>query len=511
MKILVTGGSGVIGRGLLPALLQAGHQVRLLTRHADDDARAWPDGVEARTADVADAASLTGAADGCGAVIHVTGIVKESPPDVTFARVNVEGTRHLVEAAERAGVPRFLFVSSLGADEGRSDYHRSKRLAEDVVRQFNGAWLILRPGNVYGPGDEVVSMLLKLYRTLPALPVPGDGGQRFQPIWYEDLGRALAAAVDRSDLSGQVLDVAGAEVTTLNDLLDRLGRVTGRTPTRVPVPSFLAALGVKIAEQLPFTDLLARLTGLDLPVDTSRLTMLEEENFIRDPAGNALTGTLGLTPTPLDEGLRRLTDEIPEQLPEEGVGPLRRKRFWAIIEGSTYTAPELIEIFRRECAELMPVAFVFEPGSARAADAGATLTLRLPVRGDVQVRIAEATDHHVTFATVGGHPLAGIVRFIADPHAGGDVRFTVEVYARAATLLDWLLMQVGGNALQQSNWEQTVARVVARSGGTAPEGVQHDEITFEAANAAEIESWISDLVMNRKREEHAEQIDAGRG
>src|SRR5690606_11950755 len=152
MKVLVTGGTGVIGNGLLPALLGAGHQVRLLTRHAEADAREWPEGVEAREADVADPGSLHGAADGCDAVVHVTGIVKEAPPDVTFARVNVEGTRNVIAEAERAGVPRFVFVSSLGADRGRSDYHRSKRLAEDRGRACRSTGLVVRPGCVYGPG-----------------------------------------------------------------------------------------------------------------------------------------------------------------------------------------------------------------------------------------------------------------------------------------------------------------------------------------------------------------------
>lgn len=502
MKVLVTGGTGVIGNGLLPALLGAGHQVRLLTRHAEADAREWPEGVEAREADVADPGSLHGAADGCDAVVHVTGIVKEAPPDVTFARVNVEGTRNVIAEAERAGVPRFVFVSSLGADRGRSDYHRSKRLAEDLVRAYRGTWLVVRPGNVYGPGDDVISLLLKMVRSLPVMPVLDDGGQRFQPIWHEDLGQALLQAVERDDLANQTLEVAGAEITTMTDLLDRLALLTGRNPARVPVPSLLAGLGVRIAENLPFTDTLARVTGIEFPIDEARLTMLREENFIRDPEPNALVTVFGITPLPLDEGLKRLAVSIPEQLPEEGVGRLQRKRFWAVIQGSRHSAPELMRIFRREALDLLPIAFLTDQGAPREIDAHETLTLRLPYRGDTQVRVEEATDHHVTFATVGGHPLAGIVRFITEPH-GEDIRFTVEIYARAATLFDWLAMRVGGQSMQRSTWEQAVARVVERSGGAAPEGVQEDRFTFDDENAEDVEAWIKDLVVRRKREEHA--------
>src|SRR5690606_26959727 len=140
------------------------------------------------------------------------------------------------------------------------------RLAEDLVRAYRGTWLIVRPGNVYGPGDDVISLLLKMVRSLPVMPVLDDGGQRFQPIWHADLGQALLQAVERDDLANQTLEVAGAEITTMTDLLDRLALLTGRNPARVPVPSLLAGLGVRIAENLPFTDTLARVTGIEFPI-----------------------------------------------------------------------------------------------------------------------------------------------------------------------------------------------------------------------------------------------------
>src|SRR5699024_4353138 len=114
---------------------------------------------------------------------------------------NIEGTRLLLAAAEAAGAPFFVFISSLGADEGESDYHRSKRAAESLVRAYRGRWLILRPGNVYGPGDETISMLLKMLRTLPAVPVIDDGEQPFQPVWFADLGEAIAHAFADPGLS----------------------------------------------------------------------------------------------------------------------------------------------------------------------------------------------------------------------------------------------------------------------------------------------------------------------
>jgi NADH dehydrogenase len=505
MRVLVTGGTGVVGHGLIPALQGRGHQVRLLTRHADHDVREWR-GVEPWEADVMDPASLLHAADGCGTVVHVTGIQTESPPEITFQKVNVDGTRRVVEEAERAEVPQLVYVSSLGAERGRSGYHRSKLEAEEFVRRFSRSWVVLRPGNVYGPDDPVVSPLLQMVRSLPLLPVVG-GDKRFQPIWYEDLGGAIAETIGRYDLGGGTLELAGPDVTTVGELVERLKSLTSRSPRRISVSQRVAAAGAKLAEKLSLDGSFTRITGLELPLDTSQLTMLEEESFILPGSQNALQEVLGVTPTPLDEGLRRLTLELPEQLPHEGVGKLEHKSFWALIRGSDYDVPELMRIFRTEARELLPLEFVQQNGSpggdgARPLDVDDTLTLHLPARGEIQVRVEEASDRRVTLATVEGHPLAGIVRFSLD-RAGADLRFQIDVYTRSANLLDFVVMKLGGQAMQRSAWQTAVENVVSRSGGEAAEGVQHDKKKLDEEEAREVEAWVEDVVQARRRDVNA--------
>ena len=240
MKILVTGGTGVIGEGVIPELIARGHTVRLLSRHANDDAKQWP-GVEPFEGNVADASSLRGAPDGCDAVLHIAGIVVENPPDVTFDKVNVGGTKNLLDETKRANVQRFVYVSSLGAERGSSDYHHSKREAEALVRESALDWTIVRPGNVYGPGDEVISLLLKMVRMLPAVPVIDNGEQEFQPLWHEDLAKVLAAVVERDDHSRKVLEAAGPDITSMNDLVRRFSEITGRSPARLPVPKAMSS------------------------------------------------------------------------------------------------------------------------------------------------------------------------------------------------------------------------------------------------------------------------------
>src|SRR5205085_2090768 len=180
--------------------------------------------------------------------------------------------------------------------------------AEALVRQSRLNWTIVRPGNVYGTGDEVISVLLTMVRTLPAIPVIGDGDQKFQPIWAGDLAKALLATVERTDLGGRTLEVAGVEQTTINEVLDELMKITDRSPSRIPVPGLLAEAGVK----------LAGLFGADIPLNDAKLTMLAEENIIRAPSGNALKELLREPATSLHDGLRKLADSQPEQLPDAG-------------------------------------------------------------------------------------------------------------------------------------------------------------------------------------------------
>src|SRR5687768_8013311 len=129
MKVLVTGGSGVVGNAAMLALVRDGHQVRLLSRGAGEAAEEWPEGVAPYPADIADVDALRGSCDGVDAVLHIAGIVRESPPEITFQSINIQGTGNILAEAHRAGVRRFVCVSSLGADHGETDYHKSKLLA----------------------------------------------------------------------------------------------------------------------------------------------------------------------------------------------------------------------------------------------------------------------------------------------------------------------------------------------------------------------------------------------
>ena len=488
MRVLITGGTGVVGRAAVRALLARGHDVRVLSRHAHDDAERWPSGVEPFVGDVGEPETLAGSAEDCDVVVHAVGIVRESPPETTFDRINVRGTEAMLAEAERAGVPFFVYVSSLGADRGESAYHRSKALGERRTRDFPRRWLILRPGNVYGPGDDQISLLLRMVRTLPAVPVLDGGDVPFQPVWCDDVGEAIARAVERDDLHGRALDLAGTERTSQNDLLDRFARLTGREPARVPLPGMLASLGVRFAAAF----------GVETPLTQDQLSMLTEGNVVERPEENALESVLGVAPTALEEGLRMLVDVQDEQLPREGTGRTERKRFRADIVGSGLSAEALFSLVRERFREIMAVPLDVEPGSAAPIAEGSTLTLSLALRGNVQVRVEEVEPRQLTLVTLEGHPIAGAVRFLAEER-GEAVRFEVQVYERPASLADMIALRLGGALLQNATWRRVVENVLSLSGGTAPAGVEEEKETLDEEQAALVDRWLEALVQARRR------------
>jgi uncharacterized protein YbjT (DUF2867 family) len=490
MRILVTGGSGVIGNAVIQELLRREQQVRLLSRHAERDAKRWR-GVEPFEGDVSNRESLRGACDGVDAVLHVAGIANEEPPEKTFEAVNVRGTRNVIEEAEAAGVKRFVYVSSLGADKGESEYHQSKRDAEGIVQQSKLPWTIVRPGNVYGPGDEVVSLILRMMRALPVMPVIDGGDQPFQPVWHEDLAAALATVIEDDQLNGKTLEVSGEETTSTNDIIARLTEITGRDPMKLSVPDALAAAASKVASA----------AGVPMPVEENKLQMLKEENVIRGE--NALVSTLGLKPTSLDAGLRELADTLPEQMAEDGVGSLKHKRFIASMRGSKMRAASLMTAFRDNLTDIMPIDFAVEPGTSQHVEVGQTLTAALPMRGNIQVRVEAVEPTRLLLATIEGHPLAGSVQFSTADRADA-VEFAIDIYTRAANFFDWFAMNTVGAPMQDANWRQVLQRVIDISGGTCEKGVESSSKTLDDDEAKVVEKSLRAVVQTRQRNESAE-------
>ena len=275
MTVLLTGATGYVGGYVLDALLERGHSVRALVR-SGGDALAARDGVDVRHGDVTDAASLDGAFDEADAVIHLVGIIDESPSKgVTFERIHVGGTRRVVEAAQAAGVTRFVHMSANGArPDGPSAYQRTKWKAEEIVRAAGfDHTVIFRPSTLFGdPGPDNPEFAKRLWETLvkpfPVLPVFGDGTYELQPVHVAACASAFAQAVDRDASDGASYCVAGRERLPYREVLRRIARGGGITPKpMVPVPVGLARVGVNTLGR----------AGL-LPISPAQFEMLVEGN-----------------------------------------------------------------------------------------------------------------------------------------------------------------------------------------------------------------------------------------
>ncbi len=188
MTIAVTGGTGFVGQALLDAARDAGISVRALARRPQQGR----DGVEWVPGNLDDLSALSGLLKGAEAVIHLAGVTN-TPDPAQFEQANVAGTLALIEAASKAGVPRFVFVSSLSAREpGLSRYGESKARAERVVKASGLDWTIVRPPAVYGPRDKDMLDLFKAARW-GVVPAPPRGSTSV--IHADDLVRLLLALV----------------------------------------------------------------------------------------------------------------------------------------------------------------------------------------------------------------------------------------------------------------------------------------------------------------------------
>jgi NADH dehydrogenase len=294
-RILVTGGTGFVGRSLVRALLARGFLVRCLVRPGSEGQLRGFESIDRVPGDVLRPEGLVPSVEGCAAIVHLVGIIRERPSrGITFERLHVQATANMLAVGKAAGVKRYVHMSALGTrPAARSAYHRTKWAAEEAVRQSGMEWTIFRPSIIFGPGDEFVSMLAGLIRRFPVVPVLGDGQYRLQPIPVEQVAEGFAESLRARQSIGRTYEVGGPEAYRFVDLLDQIGAALGRRRVRkVHVPLAAVKLATRALGWLPF-----------YPVTADQIAMLEEES-VTDPT--AFFEDFGITPEPLARGLARL-------------------------------------------------------------------------------------------------------------------------------------------------------------------------------------------------------------
>jgi len=230
--IALTGGTGFVGSHVIDQALAAGIELRALTRRPQLD-RA---GVTWIAGALDDTASLARLVEGAAAVLHVAGVIN-APDRPGFAAGNIAGTRNVIAAAERAGIRRFVQVSSLTAREpGLSDYGWSKAEADQVLMASDLDWTIVRPPAIFGPRDSEMLELFKL-AAWHIMPLPPAGG-RLSVIAVEELVRLLLALPTSNALTRLIVepDDGAPNGWDHRDLARAIGLATDSKVLPLPLP-----------------------------------------------------------------------------------------------------------------------------------------------------------------------------------------------------------------------------------------------------------------------------------
>ncbi len=266
--ILVTGGTGFVGSHLVRRLASENIQTRCLVRKTSDIERLKRLGMEVAYGDATDRESLKKAVESVDVVIHLVGIILEKK-GATFEIVHTQGTRNLVEACRDANVRRFIYISALGARENAmSRYHITKWQAEQAVINSGMEYVIFRPSIMIGEGGEFITMLSKIVRWAPIIPII-DGESKVQPIYVENTVDCIMKSLNDQRTTNRIFEIAGPDQITYRQLFLTLMEVIGIDNPTFEIPiTFMhpaACLLEGIMEKPPITE--------------QQLLMLQEDNI----------------------------------------------------------------------------------------------------------------------------------------------------------------------------------------------------------------------------------------
>lgn len=241
MRILITGGAGVVGKALCRELLDRGMCVRVLTLPGDTLAKSLPPQVEVFYGDVTDYESMRPAFDGVDAVFHLAAILLSTKPEA-FERINAGGTRNVVSACQDAGIRRLLYVSSISVTYPvLTPYGKSKLAGETAVKESGLDWTIVRPTLVIGDGGGVEFNMYARYVTrFPVYFLPGGGTAKKRPVRSVDLVKGIASAGLEDSSVGKTYALGGPEIMTMAEMAKRILANSHKRHLMVPLPWWIS-------------------------------------------------------------------------------------------------------------------------------------------------------------------------------------------------------------------------------------------------------------------------------
>ncbi len=288
--VLVAGASGFVGRRLCRALVEAGHDVRAMTRH--------PDGYEGAGepvhGDVHDPGTLDAALAGCRAAYYLV----HSLGSKDFERLDAEAARAFGAAAAAAGVQQIVYLGGLGSDdEVLSSHLRSRREVEGLLGSSGVPVTVLRAGIIVGAGGISWEMTRQLVDHLPAMITPRWVRTRTQPIAVDDVVRYLVGVLDQEVARGAIYEIGGPEVLQYVTMLRRVARIKHRRLVIVPVPLLTPGLSSRW---------LAVVTDVDTQTGRSLVDSMANEVVVHD---DSIRSVVPFEPLGYDEAVRQALRE----------------------------------------------------------------------------------------------------------------------------------------------------------------------------------------------------------
>jgi NADH dehydrogenase len=292
--VTVFGGSGFLGRHAVRALANRGYRIRVAVRRPDLCGHLRPMGrvgqIQAVQANLRYPESVAAAVRDADAVVNLVGILFESG-NQRFDAVMTAGAETVAKVAAAADAA-LVHVSAIGADpQGASHYARAKGQGEARVLAAAPTAAVMRPSIVFGPEDDFFNRFAALARLLPALPLPGGGHTRMQPVFAGDVGEAIAKAVDGDLKPGAIYELGGPDVRTFKQLMEFVLATAQRRRLLVPVPFALLKLQAMVLQFAPKP-----------PITPDQVELLKRDNVVSDEAkrdGRTLEG-LGMIPESID-------------------------------------------------------------------------------------------------------------------------------------------------------------------------------------------------------------------
>ncbi len=307
-RVAVTGAGGFIGAAVTRKLIEAGAEVVGIDSAADSAARIEAAGAEARIADVTDAEAMRGALEGSDLVVHTAAIVSDAGSMAEHIRVNVGGTATVLDAAAGAGVRRSVHISSVvvyGYDDPSTQDESAHlrncgvpyidtKSASDRLARHRGA-VVVRPGDVYGPGSIPWALRPLELAKAGQLAVPGSGEGRMLPVYIDDLAAAVLLALEQGKPGEAYTAWNDAEEVTFEEFFNRFAEISGgRRARRLPAMA-IRAVGTAMEG-------VARINGQPPSMTRHSVVLIDR----RGSVSAAKLRALGWEPkVSFDEGMRR--------------------------------------------------------------------------------------------------------------------------------------------------------------------------------------------------------------